>query len=198
MKKFVISSGHGLHVGGASGVINEVEEARKVVDALASVLFQRGFSVTTFHDNSSTSQSENLNTIVNFHNSQSRDLDISCHFNAYCETEKPMGCEVLYVTQEDLARTLSNGIATAGSFIDRGPKYRSDLAFLNGTDMPAVLLEICFVDSETDCSLYQERFDAIVNAIADVLTGGQQETVPQVHITTSGYVRVFLNGRSLS
>jgi hypothetical protein len=71
------------------------------------------------------------------------------------------------------------------------------MAFLNGTDMPAVLLEVCFVDSETDCSLYGDRFNAIVEALADVLTG-KQDTIPEVQITTTGNVRVFLNGRRLS
>src|SRR6187431_1815389 len=70
MSKFAISSGHGQHVGGASGYINEVQEARKIVDALAPALRSRGASVVTFHDNTSYDQSTNLETIVNFHNSQ--------------------------------------------------------------------------------------------------------------------------------
>ena len=152
MSTIVISSGHGKYVRGASGLIDEVDEARKVVDQLASVLKQRGVSVLTFHDNTSTDQSTNLETIVNYHNSKTRNLDISCHFNAYVETTKPMGCEVLYVTQLELAERVSAAIASVG-FTDRGPKYRDDLYFLNQTEMPAILLEICFVDSQADCGI---------------------------------------------
>ena len=37
-------------------------------------------------------------------------------------------------------------------FINRGAKKRTDLFFLNNTEMPAILMEVCFVDSEADTS----------------------------------------------
>src|SRR6516162_6075498 len=97
--KIVISSGHGKYVRGASGIIDEVDEARRVVNQLGVLIPD----VTIFHDDVSTTQSENLNRIVNFHNSQSRELDISVHFNAYVPTDGGRGVEVLYLTQESLA-----------------------------------------------------------------------------------------------
>ena len=72
MNSVVISSGHGKYVDGASGYLNEVEEARKVVDQVARDLVKAGANVYTFHDNTSTTQDENLSTIVNYHNSQKR------------------------------------------------------------------------------------------------------------------------------
>jgi len=170
----VISSGHGKYVRGASGIIDEVDEARKVVEKLAGELIQRGVVVQTFHDNTSKSQNENLNTIVKFHNKQKRELDISVHFNAYEQVTKPMGCEVLYVTQQTLASKVSAAIASSG-FINRGAKKRTDLFFLNKTNMPAILLEICFVDSEADVHLYDEYFEAICDDIADVIGGEDDE-----------------------
>ena len=71
-----------------------------------------------FHEDTSHSQNENLNTIVDFHNAQTRDLDVSVHFNAYEQVEKPMGTEVLYVTQSALAGQVSAAIASCG-FINR-------------------------------------------------------------------------------
>ena len=170
----VISSGHGKYVRGASGIIDEVDEARKVVEKVAGELIQRGVMVNTFHDNTSKSQNENLNTIVNFHNKQQRELDVSVHFNAYEQVSKPMGCEVLYVTQQSLASKVSSAIATSG-FINRGAKKRTDLFFLNNTNKPAILLEICFVDSETDVEIYSEAFDEICDSIADVIGGDDEE-----------------------
>jgi hypothetical protein len=164
MADFVISSGHGLYVRGASGILDEVDEARKVVDRLAKDL-----NAAVFHDNASKSQDENLNRIVSFHNSQERLLDISVHFNAYVETHSPMGCEVLYVTQNALASQLSLAIANAGGFINRGGKKRSDLYFLNHTNEPAILIEVCFVDSVADAQLYQGNFEPICEAIAGML-----------------------------
>jgi len=104
---------------------------------------------------------------VAYHNSQGRrDLDISVHFNAYTETESPMGTEVLYVTQGDLASDLSSTIASVSGLIDRGGKKRDDLYFLNNTDEPSVLIETCFVDSDADVKAYGSFFDRICWAIA--------------------------------
>ena len=169
--KLVISSGHGKYIRGASGYIDEVDEARKVVERVATILKDAGNTVQTFHDNTSHDQSTNLHTIVNYHNSQSRELDISVHFNAYQTTSKPMGVEVLYVTQSTLADRVSEAIADAGDFIDRGPKKRTDLYFLNNTHEPAILLETCFVDSKADVDLYHQHFELICTAIAESVTG---------------------------
>ena len=167
-----ISSGHGKLVRGASSdMLDEVDAARDVVNALTKALKTRGVDVVSFHDDVSTSQSENLDRIVDWHNDQTRELDISVHFNAYEQCDKPMGTEVLYVTQSALADQMSAVISDAGDFIDRGPKKNTGLAFLNGTDEPSILIEVCFVDSETDVDLYKKRFDDIIDAIADLLSG---------------------------
>ena len=168
-KSLVVSSGHGKLVRGASGVLDEVDEARRVVEQVAIELRKRGAKVKTFHDDTSTTQSTNLSTIVNFHNHQDRQLDISVHFNAYVETANPMGCEVLYVSQHDLAKKLSHEMSVAAKFIDRGAKLRNDLYFLNETNGPAILLEVCFVDSEKDADLYRKYFVPLCLAIADAL-----------------------------
>ena len=90
--KIVMSSGHGKYVRGASGYIDEVDEARKVVEATAKVLHELGVGIVTYHDDVSKLQNENLNRIVDFHNSQgAHDLDISVHFNAYETTSKADG-----------------------------------------------------------------------------------------------------------
>lgn len=172
--RIVISSGHGKYVRGASGILDEVDEARKVTEELATALEERGVKVTTFHDDVSKSQKENLWTITDFHNAQERDLDISVHFNAFEQRDAPVGTEVWYVTQQDLARKLSTAMASVG-LIDRGAKYTDDLHFLNQTTMPSVLLEVCFVDSTADCDVYQEHFEEICNALADELAGVAEE-----------------------
>ncbi len=171
MTQIVISSGHGKYIRGASGYIDEVNEARRVVEQVAEYLLAVDGNVITYHDDVSTTQSENLTRICDFHNSKSRDLDVSVHFNAYQTTGKPMGTECLYVTQDDLAAEVAEAISIAGNLINRGPKYRSDLKFLNATEEPAILIEVCFVDSSADVATYQHHFDAICRAIAESLAG---------------------------
>jgi N-acetylmuramoyl-L-alanine amidase len=204
----VISSGHGLHVRGASGILDEVDEARKVVECVAEKLRKRGVEVSVFHDDVSTTQNENLNRIVDFHNGRTRELDVSVHFNAYEQVSEPMGTEVLFVTQSELAGEMSAVIAEWSGLIDRGGKKRSDLFFLNNTEEPAILIETCFVDSEADADLYGEFFDGICEGIANVLGGEDQpaerppvERPPverpimgRVDIDVSGNVVVYVNG----
>jgi N-acetylmuramoyl-L-alanine amidase len=175
MKKVAISSGHGLYVRGASGIIDEVDEARRVVSSVANNLHTLGYGVVTFNDDVSTTQNENLHRIVDWHNAQQRDLDVSVHFNAYVPTDAARGTEVLFVTQADLAQRVVDAISNASGLVNRGPHKRTDLYFLNNTDKPAILIEVCFVDSKTDVDLYQRYFDAICWAIARVGNDGRQQ-----------------------
>jgi N-acetylmuramoyl-L-alanine amidase len=176
--RVVISSGHGKIVRGAAGPepwgLDEVDEARRVVQEVAIILRSLGVAVVTYHDNVSTTQNENLNRIVDHHNEQERDLDVSVHFNAYETTAKPMGTECLYLTQQELAADVALAIADAGDFLDRGGKKRSDLYFLNHTEMPAILIEVCFVDSQSDAALYDQHFEAICDAIARCVAGSSE------------------------
>jgi N-acetylmuramoyl-L-alanine amidase len=173
-KSVVISSGHGKYVRGASGILDEVDEARMVVNEVASLLEDRGVKVKVFHDDVSKSQNENLNRIVDYHNAQERELDVSVHFNAYVETTGPMGTECLYVTQETLAAHIAAAIAECG-FNNRGAKKRTDLFFLNQTTGPSILIEVCFVDSTADAEVYKAEFNAICDAVADILGGPDAE-----------------------
>ena len=50
-KDYAISSGHALKVRGASGFIDEVDEARKVVAQVVKLLKAKGCKVTEIHDN---------------------------------------------------------------------------------------------------------------------------------------------------
>jgi N-acetylmuramoyl-L-alanine amidase len=179
--KIVISSGHGKLIRGASGYLDEVDEARKVVNRVAEMLAGAGVKTEVFHDDVSTGQSENLERIVAFHNGEERDLDVSVHFNAYQTTTKPMGTECLFVSQEDLASEVAAAISHSGGFLNRGPKERDDLYFLNNTDEPAILIEVCFVDSTADAELYDRNFETICQAIASKISGVHIEDTPPAY-----------------
>jgi hypothetical protein len=172
--KIAMSSGHGLHIRGARGnpvppQLDEVDQARRVVDRVAQMLDGGGIACVTFHDNTSHDQSTNLKTITNWHNKQTRDYDVSVHFNAYDHSAH--GVEVLYVSQQSLAARVSSAIAAAGPFTDRGAKKRTDLAFLNNTDKPAILLETCFCDNTSDSNKFTANFEMICKAIAESISG---------------------------
>ena len=165
-----ISSGHSINCQGAADIINEVTEARKVVDRVYEIIKASGKQCYKYHDTSSSS-TQNLVNIVNWHNGFNDGVDVSIHFNAYAHVDKPMGTEVCYYSNSSLATAVSKEIATAGGFIDRGAKQRTGLYFLKHTNKPAILIEVCFVDSVADVNLYRANFERICQAIAKTLIG---------------------------
>ena len=165
-----ISSGHSINCQGATDIINEVTEARKVVDRVYEIVKASGKQCYKHHDTSSNS-TQNLVNIVNWHNGFNDGVDVSIHFNAYTHVDKPMGTEVCYYSNSSLATAVSKEIATAGGFIDRGAKQRTGLYFLKHTNKPAILIEVCFVDSVADVNLYRANFERICQAIAKTLIG---------------------------
>jgi N-acetylmuramoyl-L-alanine amidase len=174
----VISSGHGKIIRGASGYLDEVDEARRVVDRVAELLGRVSVGVSTFHDDLSDDQSENLERIVDEHNSEERDLDVSVHFNAYNTTSDPMGTECLYLTQDKLAAKMSAKITLVSGLKNRGAKKRDDLYFLNKTDQPSILIEVCFVDSKADMMIYERSFEQICEAIGGVIADIKPVEIP--------------------
>jgi N-acetylmuramoyl-L-alanine amidase len=215
MRKVVISAGHALHVRGARGnpvppELDEYDQNVRVVNRVFELLPPEA-AIAKFIDTTSTSQNQNLNAIVNFHNSQAaHDLDVSIHFNAG-GSDNLMGTEVLYKTESvamPIAADTSAAMATTASWPNRGAKYRGDLAFLNGTHKPAILIEVCFCDSRADSERYTERFEALCQTIAEQISGSSVEPVPPepepspeeatVTIITTGNVKIVVNGQEIS
>lgn len=165
-----ISSGHSINCQGASDIINEVTEARKVVDRIYEMCKAIGVEVYKYHDTSSSS-SQNLANIANWHNQFKDGIDISIHFNAYQHTSNSMGTEVCYYSQPQLASQVSSAISKASGLKDRGGKERKGLYVLKNTIKPMLLIEVCFCDSSYDVQKYKENFDSICSAIIEALTG---------------------------
>lgn len=180
----ILSSGHSVNCQGASGYVNEVEEAIKVVNRVYDILRELGISTAKYHDRAGDSN-VNLRNIVNFHNQYGSGIDVSVHFNASVTTSRPVGCEVLYYGEGNgkiVAGELANAISDAGGFINRGRKRRDGLYVLRNTDKTCVLIEICFCDSKADVDLYRKNFEAICRAIVKVLTGKEYKTPDPIPI----------------
>jgi len=174
-----ISSAHGKNVSGAVGILNEVEESRRIVPEVVKYLKQAGAEVIEFHENNARDKNSNVNAIVAFHNSQQRDLDVSVHLNSVDGgiREAGIGVEVLYLTGNTQTHKLASHVARAisnasGLILRRGDgTLVSNLGFMRLTNKPAILIEVCFVNSQTDAGLYRENFDSICRAIAKAITG---------------------------
>ncbi|MFJ8235990.1 N-acetylmuramoyl-L-alanine amidase [Ureibacillus sp. NPDC094379] len=172
MSQITISPGHYGPGTAARDLIDEGTETRKVVDCVVELLKNEKIGVNKVVDTQSTSQSQNLNFLVSAHNRSQRKLDVSIHFNSSGErTTKGLGAEVLYVNEnlKDYASKVSKAISVASGLKNRGRKKRTELFFLNNTKQPAILIEVCFVNSTVDVNLYHTQFEKICRAIADEL-----------------------------
>jgi len=177
--RICISSGHSTKCQGAVGHLNEVQEATAVVDEVAIYLRDMGCAVEKFHDTVSTTQNENLNRIVDWHNAQgNRDYDVSVHFNA-SESHEGHGVEVFYYNEQKLAADISAAISNVSGLKNRGAKQNKGLFFLAHTAAPSVLLEICFVDHAGDAEKYRTYFPLICEAVATILGGDELPVEPE-------------------
>lgn len=186
VKEIEIHPGHWENPGsGANGILNEVTEARKVAKRVYEILRSWKVPTTYFEDNTSSNQTQNINTLIKEHNKDKDGLIVSIHFNASGGTQsRGIGTEVLYYDQKDLAVKIAKAIseATGGGLLNRGAKKRTDLGVLARTYEPAILIEVCFVNSTVDAAIYRRDFEKICRAIAKELAAYLGKTVPSTSL----------------
>lgn len=147
---FNVHGGHSLNCRGASGLLDEVNEDRKVKNKVIELLRANGHTVYDCTDDNGASQNANLRAIVNKCNSHSVDLDVSIHLNAGGGT----GTEVYIYNSKskakDEATRIAEKISNTLGIRNRGVKTSTKLYVLRKTNSPALLVECCFVDNATD------------------------------------------------
>ena len=103
-------------------------------------------------------------------NAAGADYFVSIHRNASPYPNQYTGIETLvynrYGEAARLARNINARLEQIG-FVDQGVNERTDLVVLNRTDMPAVLVEVGFINTDADNQLLDERFYDVAQAIAD-------------------------------
>ncbi|MCI8463819.1 MAG: N-acetylmuramoyl-L-alanine amidase [Lachnospiraceae bacterium] len=103
-------------------------------------------------------------------NAVGADYFVSIHRNASPYPNQYTGIETLvynrYGEAARLARNINARLEQIG-FVDQGVNERTDLVVLNRTDMPAVLVEVGFINTDADNQLLDERFYDVAQAIAD-------------------------------
>ncbi|MGF0146320.1 N-acetylmuramoyl-L-alanine amidase [Lachnospiraceae bacterium SGI.054] len=148
MATYNVHGGHSLICRGASGLLDEVNEDRKVKNRVIELLRAEGHTVYDCTDDSGRTQGQNLSAIVIKCNAHKVDLDISIHLNAGGGT----GVEVENYNGNTAAISdrICENISSALGIRNRGTKYMKDLYVLRNTKSPAILIECCFVDNATD------------------------------------------------
>ncbi len=158
---------------GAVGYINESDETRAVGYALMDMLKSNGHEVFDCTNDIASSVTSNLQNICTLANAQELDLFISIHFNA----GGGKGCECYTYSgkQHNEAIRINQKLNQLG-FNDRGIRDGSRLSVIKNTNAKAILIEVCFVDTESDAKLYQSLgAERVAAAIFEGITGEKSE-----------------------
>ena len=98
------------------------------------------------------------------------DYFVSIHRNSSPYPNQYTGVETLvynrYGRAAQLAYNINSRLVALG-FEDQGVNERPNLVVLNRTQMPAVLVEVGFINTDADNQLFDEKFEEIAQAIAD-------------------------------
>lgn len=171
--KIGINCGHTVSgtVGcGAVGYIDESVETRNVGYALESILKNAGHTVVDCTDDYSATVNENLQKIVSKANAQPLDLFVSIHFNS----GGGKGTEVYTYGGKsfDEALNVCKNISALG-FNNRGIKDGSELYVVHRSSAKAMLIEVCFVDTDDADKYKQIGSGKIAEAIYRAVTSDE-------------------------
>ena len=149
-----IDMGHSLSGPGtgSSDILSEVDINRKVGKELIRMLQEKGHTVINCTVDYASSESEQLKGIVAKANAQRLDYFISLHLNSGggtgTETYVAPGAAT---TTRNKATDVNNAVVASCNFTNRGIK-EGNFYVLKNTTASALLVEICFVDSQTDAN----------------------------------------------
>jgi len=101
-------------------------------------------------------------------NNNKVDVYVSIHFNSFNTLAN--GTEIFAIGEQSrkIAKPVLDEIIKLG-FFNRGVKSGTHLFVLRNTDMPSILVEGCFLDSQKDMGIFEP--ESMANAIVKGLTG---------------------------
>lgn len=170
--KIAVRGGHNNQAAGASALLNEVREDRKVYQAVIANLIAAGHTVLDVTPGN-CGVNEDLRYGVSKANAWGADLFISIHFDkCYTYYDGPLGTGTWIYgyggNAETYARRIVNSVANGTGLKNRGVKCNARLYELRNTNMPAVIVEVCFCESTTDSEIYNNKGPALIgNLIAE-------------------------------
>ncbi len=103
-------------------------------------------------------------------NAVGADYFVSIHRNSSLYPNQYTGVETLVYNRYGEAARLAGNINARleqVGYVNQGVNERTNLVVLNRTQMPAVLVEVGFINTDADNELFDERFNETARAIAD-------------------------------
>ncbi len=171
--RFGIDIGHNCPPDtGATGIKQEDDLTKAVGEIVIQNLQTAGHTVVHCTPSSATDVNDSLSKRVNKANQEKVDFFVSIHFNKFNGTAN--GTEVYAISSKasEVAYRVLDEIVKLG-FFNRGVK-NANFFVLKNTDMPAILIECCFCDSQTDMAKFNAQ--KMADAITKGLIGKSQTT----------------------
>lgn len=168
MALVVMDAGHGgVNPGAIYNGRREKDDALALTLAVGRILEQNGVEVVyTRTDDVYESPYQKAQEA----NEAGADYFVSIHRNSSPYPNQYTGIETLvynrYGEAARLAYNINDRLEEVG-FENQGVNERPNLVVLNSTEMPAVLVEVGFINTDEDNQIFDERFDDIARAIAD-------------------------------
>ncbi len=175
MSTYNIHAGHSIICRGASAVLDEVTEDRKVKNSVVAALRSLGHTVYDCTDDSGRTAGENLSAIVAKCNAHTVDLDVSIHLNAgrndTAGDSKTGGVEAWGYDDgtKEVGSRICAEIAAALGITNRGFKTNQGYYVLKHTKAQALIVECCFVDDKDDADRWNA--EKCAQAIVKGITG---------------------------
>lgn len=186
MAKICLDAGHGGRDSGAVGFGRlEKDDVLKMVLTVGTILSGKGHTIYYTRD---TDIYESPITKATEANNAGADFFASFHRNSAANAEAS-GYETLVYANENAAKVCAdyvNAEMEKLGFKNRGTKIRTDLTVLKSTKMQAVLFETGFISNTADNALFDSKFEAICN----VLANGILKAVGDSTVSGGGSVQV--------
>lgn len=159
--KIAVRGGHNFQAKGASALIDETTEDRKVYKSVIENLKLAGHNVLDVTPGNCDVDTD-LYLGVKKAEDWGADLFISIHFDkAYDTYAGALGTATwIYGTggqAEVFAKRIVDSVANGTGLKNRGVRVNSKLYELRKTTMPAVIVEVCFCEATEDVRIYEEK-----------------------------------------
>lgn len=168
MALVALDAGHGgSNPGAVYNGRQEKDDVLALTLAIGNILEQNGVDV---YYTRTTDVYESPYQKATEGNAVGADYFVSIHRNSSPYPNQYTGIETLVYNRYGEAARLAYNINTQLEeigFVNQGINERPNLVVLNSTQMPAVLVEVGFINNDADNLLFDEQFDAIARAIAD-------------------------------
>ena len=166
-KRIILDAGHGGSDNGASYQgRNEKDDNLALTLAVGDILQGYGFQVFYTRTEDIYQRPFQKATIAN---EVGGDLFVSIHRNSSAIPNQYNGVEALVYSNQGLPQTVAGNInrqLEQVGYKNLGIEERPRLIVLNSTEMPAVLVEVGFINSDIDNAIFDQRFQETAAAIA--------------------------------